>query len=640
MKIIPVFLIFNLLFISTSPYMEIEDQIHQEQLLINTFEQCYGFIIPLPNEDNESLFSDLQYGTMNLINDLLREGINVYWSTHPSDLMIQEMDDEINPMKQGINEGTFIVPFEENATVNYQIVAIISDYTISHELHTQMMPVHASMIVEPIILKDFYIIHEPNIAYYFGDGVYINSLNWYLSTLYKAGFLSNTLLNDTDVIDSLNNQDFNAFIWPGGEIIEDINSDISLPIRIAKNQAITHFVRNGGGYVGSCYGAFTASSGMRVFPFPLIKFLLPSIPSLGYLSMQDSLTALAISCTVNISIEDSNHPVLFGADNVLSHSQLRGGPVFTYVGKNTQSLATVQDVNAIIWTHWFRDLFNTDSALSQLIIDLWVQFTIGKTIWTTSSYGDGEIVLFGDHPELGAIPLKRIIHNALFYVVSEPADRIQRTHFLPITQVQHLADKTTNLPIPHASSDLFHSVYEDIDAIVVDFNGFHNRSDYIFNLTWALIEQEKMNFSLAIDLFVSGLWEFSGSLGRSTSYLNNGMDNQDTIAFLKKIANIIKLLDEKNLSDADIILTFKDLIGQHVRKITAISRNISHTLDVLEENLEHFENTQDQNETLVSASETLWYYAKETEKNCPSLYFESLKMMREMWYYYEAFGQR
>lgn len=635
MKIIPIFISMNILIIGAFPIFATDNIDRQHDFLKISDENCYGFIVPLAFNENETIYSNTQYATMNLINDLVRIKIPVYWTSNDITVTIRKINTN-NIEKKTFTPGTFIIPFTEESSTNNKICAMINDYNYSHELHQSIATISSFMILEPFTFNDLYEINEPRISYYFGDGVYINSLNWYVSTLYRAGFLSNTLLNDSEIVNKLNNNDFNVFIWPGGEIVEDINSDISLPLRIAKNQAIKDFVYNGGGYVGSCYGAFAASSGMRVLPFPIIKFFFPQIPSIGYLSIQDSMTGLAISCSVNISIEDVNHPVLFGSNKILYDSQIRGGPVFTYVGKNTKSLATVQDVNSTIWTHWFRDLFSQDSPLSQLIINLWIKFTVGKTIWTTSEFGNGKIVIFGDHPEIGNIELKRIIHNSLLYVTSESHKSIKSESFLPVQQVLNTFKQSTAISINTASSDIFMSYYDSIDQILNDFKGFETKSDEIYNLTWSLIQQNKMNYSLAMNLFISGLWEFSRSLDRSESYLKSNLNDEDTIDFLLKINDIQQMMKQQNISIDDQINQFKQHLSFHLNEIHNITENITKNLNILEYNLEHYSNTNDQNNSMIYATENLWDYSKRTEKNCPKIYFESLALLRQIWYQYES----
>ncbi|MFH1013735.1 MAG: hypothetical protein V1769_04420 [Thermoplasmatota archaeon] len=513
---------------------------------------------------------------------------------------------------------------------------MIYDYNVTHELYDDLQQTEILMLLEPLTLENIYKINEPRTAYYFGDGVYSNSLNWYVSTLYKSGFLTNTFLNDSEVIAKLNTDDFNVLIWPGGEILEDIKSNISLITRILKQNKIKDFVANGGGYIGSCYGAFAASSGTRFFALPLISYYFPHMPSIGFLSIQDCFTALGISCSINITVTDNDHPVVYGVHGTINNSQLRGGAVYTWLGKNTQSLGTIKEVNSTLWTHWFRDLFSSNSSYAKIIIDLWIQFTSGKTVWTTSEYGDGKVVTFGDHPEIGHITLQRLVHNAMFYVASTDEKNIFLDVSLPLSKVELIAQKSKNITITNASSDIFLDVYNSIDRNLSDFYRFQSLSQSIFNTTWRLIENNTMNVSFGIDIFVSGMWEFRETMKRSIQYFFNSSERENTIYFLNKLDNIHNALLIRNISIVESIDTFKDEINVLLSEMSIINNEISEDLDSLQRQLEYYNGSNTQNESILKISENLWKNSKLIEKKCPSIFFDSLKLMREAWYTYES----
>ena len=68
------------------------------------------------------------------------------------------------------------------------ITAVVYDYNISHELHNSITPVKSYMILEPLNFESPYKLVEPKIAYYYGDGVYSRSLNWYVYTYINQVF--------------------------------------------------------------------------------------------------------------------------------------------------------------------------------------------------------------------------------------------------------------------------------------------------------------------------------------------------------------------------------------------------------------------------------------------------------------------
>ncbi len=597
---------------------------------------CFGFIIPLPESYIIENKPEIQYSTMNLINDLLRLEIPVFWLNNSFSLIILELNKINNPHLLTFEPGTFLIPFTGNKSLDTQIITVIYDYNISHEIHeNNIFPVEAYMILESLDIVNIYRLKEPRIAYYYGDGVYSRSLNWYVYTLYKSGFLTNDFLYDEEVIQDLDYNDYNIFIWPGGEIIDDINSDISLRTRILKQNKIRDFVADGGGYIGSCYGAFAASSGVRFLPFTLLNYYYPIIPSVGFLSIQDSTTALAISCTFNISISKIKHPVTFGSDEILYNSQLRGGPVFTWIGRNTKSLATIKEVNTTIWTHWFRDLFSANNTISNLIIDLWVKYITGKTVWTTSQYEKGKIVTFGDHPELGHINLNRIVHNSIFYVSSNEISELNLDKSYTVQYIEDFGNKTLNIGLNETSSDIFIDINNRIKYNLYHFNSYNNRTDILYNRIFTMMEQNLLNFSFVIEIFVSGFWEFIMTTNRSKNYLDDPLNIEDTTNNLIILDSIYNQEEVNNSKIRNMIKELKNDISNKLIEVTDINDKINFDLNQLENNIENYENTDNQNESILEICNNLWYYSKLIDRRCSNIYFESLKTLREAWYNFE-----
>jgi len=627
-----------LLFVTSSfsvPYLSETKRIVHLPVTVSD-NNCYGFIVPLPSPEKIDEHPELQYSMMNLVNDLLRLNVPVYWSNDPIEVFIKAIDDPAAAKARTFQPGSFIVPFTNISEYDAKIISVIYDYNISHELHKNTKRTDVFQLSDDIVLSEAYRLVEPKIAYYYDEGVYSNSLNWYVSTLYKSGFLSNEFLNDEDLIDRLDTDQFNVFIWPGGEIVEDIRSNVSIVTRLLKQNKIKDFVSDGGGYIGSCYGAFAASSGTRFYPVPLLPYYFSHIPSIGFLSLQDCFTSLGISCSINITVSESDSPVLFGVEGTLHNSQLRGGAVYTWLGDNTESLGVIKEVNSTIWTHWFRDLFSSNSSYAERIIDLWVKFTKDKTVWTTSNYGAGKVVTFGDHPEIGHINLQRIIHNSMFYVSSKTVDQVSITVSIPDSDVLSIGAKSKNISISDSSSDVFTDIYDLLDTTLSDYSRFNQISESIFNTTWSLIENNSMDISIAIGLFVSGMWEFRNTIARSIRYLHDTTDEENVQHYLSKIEDINNQMIQRNISIDTSFNQFKENIRHHFMELDRLNKLISIDLETMYNILNNYDGSSIQNESMLQISERLWDSSKNIEKNCPSLFFNSLRFLRETWYIYES----
>jgi len=235
---------------------------HSNNYLLDS--DCYGFIIILPSHDEISEIPSIQYSVMNLINDLLRINSSVYWLSSELSLFSKKIDDTTSESRI-FNPGTFIVPFSGDNLLDLKIIVTVFDYNVSHELHIFNSSLEILMLLQPLDIDDACKLNEPDIALYFGEGVITRTLDWYVSSLYKGGFLNNIFFDDYEIIEKLDNTNFNVFIWSGGSVIDDLRSDINIITRMQKQKKIKQFVENGGGFVGSCYGAIAASSGYDYF---------------------------------------------------------------------------------------------------------------------------------------------------------------------------------------------------------------------------------------------------------------------------------------------------------------------------------------------------------------------------------------
>ena len=126
-------------------------------------------------------------------------------TNNSNSLIVKKINSDDYEFEKIINQGTFLIPFTGNDIFDNKIIAVIYDYNISNEINKNtVIPVESYMILEPLKIDNLYKLNEPKIAYYYGDGVYSRSLNWYVDTLYKSGFLTNDFLYDEEIIEDLN----------------------------------------------------------------------------------------------------------------------------------------------------------------------------------------------------------------------------------------------------------------------------------------------------------------------------------------------------------------------------------------------------------------------------------------------------
>jgi hypothetical protein len=404
---------------------------------------CYGFLIPLPqgrDTTNETMNNSL---VRHLINDLLRENLQVYWLLENTMFSVLRLDHQWSNELKNIQPGAFFIPFTTDMVNNVLLATIVYDYNYSHELALPTNErVEAYLVNEPIAFQGMQLA-EPKIAQHLGTPI---RYGWpsYLQAADAGGFLNMEFLLDNETY-LLTNEDYNVFIWPYLPDPATYEEQIATFTNLESVNAVRTFVENGGGYLGTCYGSYAASSGFifsPMFPLALIHAYTPSLPQqipLLSLAMSDTLMTvypdvLLHSYLCTIQAVDPFHPLFLGVNNTFT--DFLKSPLFFWHGPNTKILGVFGDV-------YPRDESASVSQLTRSIV-------IGRPAWMESTFGDGIMVLFGTHPDFvnNIIPLfqdhewdgdpyygRRIIHNALFYVTAEEPIEICFQNTLPLSLI-------------------------------------------------------------------------------------------------------------------------------------------------------------------------------------------------------------
>jgi hypothetical protein len=485
-------------------------------------------------------------------------------------------------------------------------------------------------ITEPIKNKNFYKLNEPNIAYYFDQGITVECIKWYMDSLSNAGFLNSEILDDMNIISNLNDNNFNVLIWPGGNMFEGFEKDLSFFSTLKRQYSIKNFISNGGGYVGSCYGAFMASSGIRLTPFFLIQYYFPRIPTFGFFSLSDTLLSLGIPSRIDVKIESTNSPVTFGLNGTLKGSSLRGGPVYTWVGKNSESLAKIENIN----TSWFNWIENSNNSLYGKMFRKWVNFTVGKTIWISSEYNEGKIVSFGDHPEHGDIKLQRAVHNSVLYVSSD----LINTSFQKVytfSFVDKYFNESKNITINENKIHIFgnelNKIYDTYDILT----SVEYQYDVFSNLVENLTDKENIDISFYYQMMRGGLWRFDDFIRDNRYIIESSLNNEDIIDDIRNIDSIYYLLLDIDISANDQIENLKISINDRLDFVNNSLYIIKENFNKIIFEITNYQNNTYQNQYIVNLSRNIEKQLIIILNNLSSLYFDSIINSRDLSYIYK-----
>jgi hypothetical protein len=592
---------------------------------------CYGYIVPLPATTfttNETL-NNTQ--VRHLINDLLRLHLSVYWSS-TSFLALSQPLGTTNISVIYYAQGSFFIPFSGDDDADAMLTAIIFDYQHTHEIDSSGIPVDIFQLMEPLSGGCYQLV-EPKIAQHFGNA---SRYGWpfYLQMAENGEFLNFELLDDTDTAARLNNNDFNVFVWPYNPTPSTNAEVVKTLENLDNSNAIRRFIRDGGSYIGSCYGAEVASSGI-LWPIALFSLrnaynplLSPRFPFI-YLSLSDTLMAKKILgdhplYTAAIQIDAIDHPLAFGVNTV--DYEVYNGPWFEWLGKNSRQLATFLDIqvekNATLEPHLKKQV-------------------VGAPAWVESQFGNGTVILFGAHPEFvnnlnflfqrlnwttDHYAGRRVIHNAFLYTPSQKNMTFSMTITRPCSWINSIGVKTDNLPIMVNPERPFEYLKQRLWRLNQNLSYLSKLSRDILDMlpktdsTKKTVYHENVIYPLTYTYrFCSLLQNFHNTTSSYLDLLAN--ISMMSAAFDPSVPERIMLLTRElsdRLNSSESILASTITLTTHIKESVLSPNIVTRTVVLLHEPL------------FMERSFSL------SLKYSPQTSFSTLKLVRSCWYQYEA----
>ncbi len=595
---------------------------------------CYGFVIPLPSGKYSTYETFKNSKVRHMINDLLREEITVYWSSHNFSAFSKYMDNHGSINEIYYERGTFLVPFSGDIYKDTVTTAIVYDYNETAEIDDEQLKIDVYKLMEPLDISGYKLI-EPKIVQHLGIAT---RYGWpcYLQIAEAGGFLTFEFLLDNEVEAELNNKDFNIFMWPyrpNPATVFDLFRSIS---NINEYKAIREFVKNGGGFIGSCYGASVASSGILT-PIPLFFLRRYYQPNLSFfpfifLSIADNLMHYFHDRNnfyiTTIELVDTEHPLAFGLNKTVK--QFFNGAWFKWLGKNSDYVGIYQDI-----TH-----LNGDTNVSPKL----KESMICTPEWVTSTFGKGKVVQFAGHPEFvnnysvlfenldwdgDTYSGRRIIHNSLIFVSSGDLDStIAKIHY-PVSFIEEIGEKTINLPINRKDSTVFNDIKNRIENLNSNLSYLRNTSVVLINQLPEFIKKSPFLQEIAIMLMRPANYTFH------LCNIFNDLNNK-SLTTLNKLEDIYPLLLQFNNS---VLKFINDLESE-------ISNRLNHSQKLVSEAIKEAECLKDllQNKRITVLNKISVFFKVRKMmsdfdiglKYIPQIYYETLKTVRYFWYNYEA----
>ncbi|MDG6229547.1 MAG: hypothetical protein QCH96_06240, partial [Candidatus Thermoplasmatota archaeon] len=579
--------------------------------LLKKTDDCYGFIVPIKNNDS-IFYSSIQRSISNLVNDLLRLNNTVFWSSSDFVALTRKPYNDSTKIRS-FEKGAFIIPLTKDDMSNAIIASIIHDYEYGSEIETQA-PVDIYLLLEPL-LEEVYPLEYPRVVLNFGSLVALMDIFWYVDVLQNGGFFDNQLLLDEQIPNALKNDDVTLFIWPG--VITDIyiqrllNSMID-PVLCT---AIRDFVKNGGGYIGSCHGAITASSG-QYLPFNILQSRLERFPVSTFLGLiSDSVLRIRCGGIITVNFTDLNHPATFGLERT-QKSMFIYGPVFQNrtMDKRSTIVGVLEDIEPLWWDSTYENIIKMD-------YERYVNERVGKPIWVESEFGEGRTFVFGDHPEF-FLPNRhdRLMHNVFFYITANDAMSICLDTSVTFERILSYYSATDNLEIPDHKP-----LFLDINALSLSLN---MTSIEIDDTVKRIFSRMITSFDeYGIDERLYTLFGF---------YLDPYQTWIDRFLVALKRLESISSISMNSMVISSIIDTWEQDITKELEDGFLFCQDVRDRLNLISEKVQSYVGSQREETDLFTLFEHLESSYKQGYNSLTRLVSLTTKAYREIWYRYEG----
>lgn len=362
------------------------------------------YALAIPVFENQSYYQQIEI--VNTINRCLSNNVSVYWVADSFECSVDSFDGKFHGV-ENLPKGSFIIDASSSPES-------LGCYASNLSFLSFFLSVPVYFVSEQLSDISVMKLRFPRIVFHDGSNVASHSYEYLLQS---SGFSHSKKLGWNEIASNLSFDDFDVFVW-GGHFGNGLDIVLGQFKRDSLN-AIRSFVRQGGGYIGSCYGSYEITTSLPI-PFREMLIRFPKIPSSFFLSFSTRFPFKAIPgyCDINVTLTDVSSPLSFGLPNKITNCYYAEGPVFLGRQGNTQDVAVIDSIDfSWFWSSMHLDDYPFFSNLR----DKRMNFSVGKPIWVTTEFGDGRVIAFGDHPEHHD-KYPRIVHNAVFYATaSEPA---------------------------------------------------------------------------------------------------------------------------------------------------------------------------------------------------------------------------
>ena len=594
----------------------------------NSEQICYGFILSYLTSGNFSIIDQINCRVRHMINDLLREKIQIYWTIENITVNITRMNSEFFYESRLFERGSFIIPFMGDLTDDKKIISITCDYNQSSEIE----------INEEINVPIYILLNQINVEVLPLNNVKIAEVYsrvtcgdvLFFELISKCGFLDFNILKDEDVYENLKLENYNVMFHPGGisDTFHFLSHMIYEDVFYKKSDGIRSFVNNGGGYIGSCGGLTKASSGGKIFSLSITLNLRrrahnTNLRSIGICAIADILIRPSpkLDDVVQVKIIKDTSPLTFGLEEIVWDSWY-GGPQVYKTGRNVDIIA---------------NYYNTGTKND------------GTPAWLTTTFGRGKVVTFSTHPEIAGINFnvahesqlnagKTVIANSLFYTTSEEKIVYHTLFSKNLDYVYEIFEKTAHLTDSVTKIEkIFNPSREEINNTKELINYLTRNVTEVISIIVDIASKNNVNLQYANNKYYLGI-DYLKDVKKYYFREFNKFLNDSFIVF-NKIELIHDLLKNDSGYNQQLGLLLTD-ISNRLNETNRILKKSQDMIECLKKDLLKYEErvfrSKIKENKLKLKSNGLYTHVFSGFSQVLQIYLSSLKFLRQHWYDYES----
>jgi hypothetical protein len=347
----------------------------------------------------------------------------------------------------------------------------------------------------------------------------------------------------------------------------------------------------------------------------------PELPSYGCYALADfygEFPPSDLEVDVQVEIYNDTHPVSFRLPNIVWDKYF-GGSCIIHQGQNVQIIAR---------------FINTNTCMDN------------STSWLSANFGNGRVVAFSPHPEIQGYYKsnrshlgKTVISNAFYYTTSKELTELEIYQFRLQSFISHVIQETIKIVIGSGETvDIFNENKNKINESIDELKYLTEDFKILLNLIEEIAIEKNVEIKKDNKAYLGWKSVKNPIVFYLDTFLNYFDNTLETLTTFEKIYPLI----ENDTQVVQKIDTLKTDLFNRINEIHGIFKKCRILCEKYENELIFYQNcnfpclAKFLEVHLMDKGHKLYWQIFSVFSYIPQVYFNSLKLLRNIWYNYEA----